>query len=138
MTALRKTVISDIDGTLIKHGHTAQKILTNETDSELLKNVKEAFDYWDLTGTCIILTTGRRESCRAHTEWELEQLGLTWDHLIMGVGSGPRLLINDYEPVEGPNGTTVTPKAISYNVERDYGLDLDYLDELEFYGTVEE
>jgi hypothetical protein len=135
---LRKTVITDIDGTLIKHGKTAQKILTNEEDPVLLDNVKEAFDYWDLTGTCVILTTGRRESCRAHTEWELEQLGLTWDYLIMGVGSGPRLLINDYKPVEEVEGTTVIPKAISYNVERDYGFDLDYLNELDFYGEVQE
>lgn len=135
---LRKTVVCDIDGTLLKHGKTAGNILTNETDPELLNNVKEVFDYWDLTGTCIILTTGRRESCRSHTEWELEQCGLTWDHLIMGVGSGPRLLVNDYKPETTNGETTVTPKALTYNVERDAGFCLEHLSELDFYGEVYE
>jgi len=132
----RKTVVCDIDGTLLKHGHSATGILTREFDPELLANVKEAFDYWDLTGACIILTTGRRESCRSHTEWELEHCGLTWDHLIMGVGSGPRLLINDTreEDETGPYET----KAFAYNVERDKGFDLETLNELDFYGDVQE
>jgi len=135
---LRKTVICDIDGTLLKHCNTAQEILTNELDPILLKNVKEAFDYWDVNGTCIILTTGRRQSCRSYTEWQLEQCGLTWDHLIMGVGSGPRLLINDYDPQRRPNETTVDVKAVSYNVERDSGFDLKYLNSFGFYGDIQE
>ena len=39
--------------------------------------------------------TGRKESARKVTEKFLEELAIPYDQLIMGVGNGNRILIND-------------------------------------------
>ena len=133
---LRNAVFCDIDGTILKHLNTTSNILTHEHVPEVLDNVKEVFDYWDIKGTCIILTTGRRESARAVTESQLEMAGICYDHLIMGIGSGNRLVINDHsgQVIHGKNWN----KALALNVIRDEGLPLDQLKSLDFYGDIKE
>jgi hypothetical protein len=42
--------------------------------------------------------TGRRESTRKDTERQLSESGIIYDHLIMGISSGVRILINDKKP----------------------------------------
>ena len=46
----------------------------------------------------IILTTGRKEGMRRITEQQLESAGIVYDKLIMGIGGGARVLINDLKP----------------------------------------
>ena len=46
----------------------------------------------------IILTTGRKEGMRRITEQQLENAGIVYDRLIMGIGGGIRVLINDLKP----------------------------------------
>ena len=66
-----------------------------ESLPELLPGVREKFNQWDSQGHKIILMTARKESARDITETHLMELGLCWDHLIMGATSGQRVLIND-------------------------------------------
>ena len=88
-----KTIFCDIDGTLLKHVHKFSELI--DTVPKLLDGVREKINQWDSQGHKIILVTARKESAREMTEKHLRDLGLCWDHLIMGVTSGNRILIND-------------------------------------------
>jgi mannose-6-phosphate isomerase len=110
-----KTIFCDIDGTLWNHvGGVTDQAITNE--HTLLNNTSEAINTWDKLGYKIILTTGRKESLREKTEKELLRLGIVYDQLIMGLGGGVRILINDRKP----NGDTNTCYAV--NVVRNKGI----------------
>ena len=110
-----KTIFCDIDGTLIEHdGNLAEKI---NKKPELLKGVLEKFNEWDRKCYNIILTTGRKESNRSQLEKQLSELGIFYDKLIMGLGGGIRVLINDLKP------NNDTPTAVAINLERNKGLE---------------
>jgi FMN phosphatase YigB (HAD superfamily) len=108
------TIICDIDGTLIHHYGSLEGQLLEEV--KILPNVKEKLEEWDRKGYRIILITGRRESSRSVTEKQLESVGIFYDMLIMGVGGGPRILINDLKPERAWD------TAEAYNVVRNTGL----------------
>ena len=109
-----KTIFCDIDGTLVKH-----HIPTKNTDTfnilQLLPGTIEKFSEWDAKGYNIILTTGRRESMRKSTEKQLAEVGIFYDKLIMGIGGGDRIVINDNKP----DGRQT---AFAFNIERDKGI----------------
>lgn len=110
-----KTIICDIDGCIFRRrGDITQAHLI---DLELLPGVKEKWIEWDRAGYNIILMTGRRESTRSHTCAQLARAGIFYDQLIMGVGGGPRVLINDYKP------NSKKPTAIAVNLKRDEGME---------------
>ncbi len=88
-----KTIFCDIDGTILVHLHKISQVLQHE--GELLAGVRDKFDEWDSKGHHIVLTTARKESARAHTVKQLQDAGIIYDQLIMGVTSGVRVLIND-------------------------------------------
>ena len=111
----RKTIFLDIDGTIIKHPGDYCLIFKNADKNKLLPGVKEMFLEWEREGSFIILTTGRKECLRELTEKQLLSHGLFWDMLIMGIGNGPRLLINDLKPDGRVAGFAI-------NVERNKGL----------------
>jgi mannose-6-phosphate isomerase len=115
MNSRPKTIFCDIDGTLWNHIGGVPEQATCEKH-ELLPNTKEAIDKWDRLGYRIILTTGRKESLREKTEKELLRLGIVYDILIMGIGGGDRILINDRKL----NGDRNTAYAI--NVVRNKGI----------------
>lgn len=108
------TIICDIDGCLIRHRSTLSGVLDEKP--ELLPGAQEKFCEWERLGHHIVLLTGRPESMRQHTEVELTALGLFWDTLVMGVGGGPRVLIND----EKPDGQVT---AFGLCIPRDIGLE---------------
>jgi hypothetical protein len=83
-----------------------------------LPGVIEKINQWDSLGHTIIFVTARKESSREMTESHLKKLGLCWDHLIMGVTSGHRVLINDKLTKNNPN------RAISVNLITDGGFEL--------------
>lgn len=91
-----KTIFCDIDGCLVKHHGNLGSILENPC--ELLPGVKERLNEWERAGYKIILTTGRRESLRKHTEDALLASGIFYDLLVMGLPRGPRVVINDCKP----------------------------------------
>lgn len=110
-----KTIFCDIDGTLIKH----EGVITDQAkleEIELLPNALEAINNWDKNGYYIILTTGRKESLRKHTEKLLRKIGIVYDQLIMGIGGGNRILINDRKS----NGSYNT--AYCVNIVRNEGI----------------
>ena len=104
-----KTIFCDIDGTLWKHVGGPSKQLTEKI--ELLPNTIQAIETWEKLGYKIILTTGRKESMRDITKKRLEELGIVYDHLLMGLGNGDRILINDKKK----DSTRNTAYAINLN-----------------------
>lgn len=109
-----RTIISDIDGVLFKHwGDICKQHLKKPV---VLKGVKEKIREWDLEGCHIILMTGRRESVRKETEKQLSSSGILYDNLIMNVGGGVRVLIND-KKLDKKDDT-----AIAICVERNKGV----------------
>tara|TARA_R110002020_G_scaffold45220_6_gene129510 strand:+ start:242 stop:613 length:372 start_codon:yes stop_codon:yes gene_type:complete len=110
-----KTIICDIDGTLVKH---VSPLETTKPDfkMELLPGTLEKLAEWDVKGYNIILMSGRREGARKETERQLSEVGVIYDKLILGVGGGIRVLLNDKKP----DGTTET--ALSYNLIRNKGI----------------
>jgi hydroxymethylpyrimidine pyrophosphatase-like HAD family hydrolase len=115
-----KTVFCDIDGTLVKHNNRG---LSGQLEkAEILSGVIEKFNQWQANGYSIVLTTGRVESMRNRTIEQLSGLGIFWDHLIMGLPNGQRILINDLK-----SGVTNSEKqgnetAVAICLERNKGL----------------
>jgi hypothetical protein len=113
----RKTVFCDIDGTLVKFPESFNEfkdLPKGKHKMELLPGTLDKLWEWETSGYNIILTTGRKESMRPETERQLKEAGIFWDHLIMGLGPGPRYLINDKN---AGNDT-----AFAINVERNEGI----------------
>jgi NDP-sugar pyrophosphorylase family protein len=110
-----KTIFCDLDGTILKHCHKFSDL--NKIDPEVLPGVNAKFNEWDSKGYRIIFTTARKESAREMTEAHLRSLGLCWDHLIMSVTSGVRVLIND--KLRDNDGD----RAISINLITDTGFE---------------
>jgi mannose-6-phosphate isomerase len=110
-----KTIFCDIDGTLWNHvGEVSDQ--ANCQAYELLPNTKKAINKWDKLGYRVFLTTGRKESLRKKTENDLLKLGIVYDKLIMGLGGGIRIIINDRKP-KGDKNT-----CYAVNVVRNKGL----------------
>lgn len=112
-----KTIFCDIDGTLVKFPDTVEgfkNIPTGENKMELLPGSLDKLWEWETQGCRIILTTGRKESMRAITERQLNEVGIFWDELIMGLGPGKRYLVNDIN-----NGSNT---AFAINVKRNEGI----------------
>jgi ribonucleotide monophosphatase NagD (HAD superfamily) len=108
-------ILCDIDGTIAVHqGDITKQYLI---ELELLPGVLEFWKKIDRKSFEIILLTGRRESVRAETHAQLTKLGIFYDHMIMSLPSGVRILINDFKP------NSKEPTAIAYNVDRNTGLE---------------
>lgn len=109
-----KTIICDIDGTLFFHRGSLTKQYIQ--DPEILEGTVDKINEWDRKGYNIILMTGRRESMRKETEKLLKKHGIFFDTLIMGVGGGDRVVINDMK-----EGSTV-PTTASISLKRNEGI----------------
>ena len=110
-----KTLFIDIDGTLLYHqgiGNLQSKLKSPQP----LPGVLEKFDEWDRKGYKFILVTGRRESEREATQEQLHTMGIVYDQLIMGVGGGQRVMINDTKPGSD------WPTALAVVVKRNAGI----------------
>jgi hypothetical protein len=114
-----KTIFLDIDGVLVEHAGKLSNVwdaAQNQDDWRLLPGVEKKLQEWDEKGYKIILTTGRRECLRKDTEAQLARMQIFYDQLVMGVGRGQRILINDLK-----RGST-EPTAIAICVPRNEGL----------------
>lgn len=109
-----KIIFLDIDGTILKHhgGHSSDLI---SQKTQLLPGVKEKLDEWEVEGCQIIITTGRKESYRKFTEKQLLVCGIAYDQLIMGLGRGERILVNDKKS-DGSNA------ARAFCIDRNEGI----------------
>lgn len=106
------TLFCDIDGTIIKHIGNATEQLLNPLPT-LCKNALDAINCWSRKGYKIILTTARKPSMKNITIKQLEELGIIYDDLLMGI-SNIRILINDCKDRY--------PTAFAINLERNTGL----------------
>lgn len=109
-----KTLFLDIDGTLLKHHGIPNK--QSSLEPILLPGVMEKLAEWEEKGYRIILVTARKESEREDTIKQLHVYHIQYDHLIMGISRGERVIINDINP----NHKKVAATAI--NVHRNDGL----------------
>mgnify|MGYP000011221645 FL=1 len=109
-----KTIICDIDGTLFKYSPGVTEQIVQE-DPIPLPGAIEMMNDWERKGCRIILITGRRESLREITEYQLTSFGIPYDVLLMGYADTGRVLINDIN-WEGK------VKAHCVNLQRDTGF----------------
>ena len=116
MISKPKTIFCDIDGTLCEYPYTGKMISFDDEVMKPLPHTLKKLWEWDKAGHMIILTTGRKEGMRKSTEAQLRRAGIIYDKLIMGIGGGARVLINDLKP-DRPGNT-----AIAINLERDKGV----------------
>ena len=111
----KTTIICDIDGTLVKHFPPTTTSIPDHCP-EILDGTIDKLLEWDKKGYNIILISGRRECSREVTTSQLNKMGIIFDQLILGIGGGKRVLINDRKPY----GTD--DYAIAINIDRDYGI----------------
>ena len=109
-----KTIICDIDGVLLKH---LNRGVSYQVTTEPLEGTLKKVNEWDAKGYNIILITGRRESLRNKTEQQLLMYDIFYDQLIMGVGGGDRVVINDRKP------NSERDTAYSINLYRNEGIE---------------
>lgn len=108
------TLFVDIDGTLVKY----RKF--SELSESVLTPIQDVIDYVNGhhdAGSVVVITTARPESYRLFTKQELEKLGVKYSQIIMDMGRGTRVILNDIDP-ENPD----LPRAIGINLQRDEGL----------------
>ena len=109
-----RTIFLDLDGTILNHVHSISEVY--ETPAFLLNGVRQKLNAWDSAGHRIILTTARKESTREHTVRQLAELGVAYDQLIMGLTTGPRILVNDKLRDTDPD------RALAINVTTNQGF----------------
>jgi hypothetical protein len=108
VSRLAHTWLIDVDGTLLAHNG------YQHGQDSLLPGVVE---FWRQIpdGDTIVLLSARAEDVRDGCLAVLEQAGLRYDHVLFGLPTGERVLVNDRKP-----GGLVTALAVS--VARDAGL----------------
>lgn len=109
------TIFCDIDGCIFEHDGTPDN--HKHLKPKVLPGVYEKWKWMIMSDARIILTTGRRECTRDDTVRQLKEAGLVYDQLIMGLGGGFRVLINDFKP------GNPSPTALAFTVERNKGLE---------------
>lgn len=109
-----KTWLLDVDGTLLNFHGTLDSII--RLGSSELPGVREFVDAIHGRGDRLILMTGRPESMRSITEKQLLEAGIAWHQLIMDVGIGVRILVNDMRKDDD------RPTAAAINLQRNKGV----------------
>lgn len=110
----KNTYFCDIDGTIFKYRR-FDDIRT--TSPEVIPSVSRKINEWNLEGHHIVMTTARPEDLREHTKQELQNSGIPYHQLVMGIERGPRYLINDMDPEKEGE------RAIGINLTRDKGFE---------------
>jgi len=108
------TFFVDIDGTIVKY----RKF--SELDTAILTPIQDVIDLINKSydeGCHIVITTARPQSFELFTKQELEKLGVKYHQIVMGIGRGTRVVLNDIDP-EQPE----LPRAWGINFTRDKGL----------------
>ncbi len=106
------TIFCDLDGTIIFHEDSPSTL-----GIEILEGAKIKLKEWKSINYYIILTTARSSINREYLLTELARHNIIYDELIMGLPSGPRIIINDRKPSDFLN-----PTALAYEVKRNQGI----------------
>ena len=108
------TFFVDIDGTIVKY----RKF--NELSTAILTPIQDVIDFINKSydeGSHIVITTARPQSFELMTKQELDKLGVKYHQMIMGIGRGTRVVLNDKDP-DAPD----IPRAWGINFIRDQGF----------------
>ena len=108
------TFFVDIDGTIVKY----RKF--SELSTATLTPIQDVIDFINKSydeGCHIVITTARPNTFELFTKQELEKLGVKYHQMIMGIGRGTRIVLNDKDP-QAPE----IPRAWGINFVRDQGL----------------
>jgi len=103
------TIFCDLDGTLWEQGDPTE-IAKPGYQPKVIFGTVDKIREWDSKGFKIILTTGRKESLRDVTVKQLSFAGIVYDQLVMGIGGGSRVLINDLRANEDQSAFVFQPK----------------------------
>jgi len=107
------TVFCDLDGTVYKY----RRFEHYQTEpAEVCPQAKETLQNWKRDGVVIVMTTARPEYLREFTLSEMAANEIHHDQLVMGIGRGPRFLINDDDPSKDER------RATAYSIRRNEGL----------------
>lgn len=110
VSALPKTWILDLDGTIVKHN--GYKLDGFDTllpgAKEFLANIRPE--------DMVVFITSRTEEHRAITTEFLKNQGIRYDHILFHAPYGERILVNDQKP-------SGLQTAIAINTERDKPID---------------
>ena len=113
VSALPKTWILDLDGTIVKHN--GYKLDGYDT---LLPGSKE-FLASIRPDDMVVFITSRTEELKEMTRAFLDEQGIRYDHIIFNAPYGERILVNDKKP----SGLQM---ALALNMERDRVVDVVY------------
>ena len=108
----KNTYFFDIDGTIVKYRDFED---FDTIPVEPIPDVVEFINQEYAKGHFIVLTTARPITMKQFTMAEMRSIGLKYNYLLLGIGRGPRFLIND-------KSRSGERKAFSLNLERDGGL----------------
>ncbi len=112
-TIKNPTFFVDIDGTLVQY----RKF--SELSTSVLTPIQEVIDvvnkYYD-EGAIIVITTARPNSYELFTKQELEKIGVKYHQLVMDLGRGTRVILNDKDPENEQ-----IPRALGINLNRNQG-----------------
>ena len=126
-TIKNPTFFVDIDGTLVQY----RKF--NELSTSVLTPIQEVIDvvnkYYD-EGAVIVITTARPNSYELFTKQELEKIGVKYHQLVMDLGRGTRVILNDKDPENEQ-----IPRALGINLNRNQGW--EGLDITEMFNSYE-
>ena len=92
------TFFIDIDGVLIWQEVNTDVAFFREDNPghrRIIEGTMEKLNLWHCHGHYIVITTARPETARKYTERQLFDLGIVYNQLVMGVGQGVRVLINN-------------------------------------------
>jgi hypothetical protein len=108
LSPLPHTWLVDVDGTIVRHnGHKGH-------GDELLPGVKALWDKFAVSDVVVLLSARTAQEMQPTLAF-LASRGLRYDHVLFGLATGERVLIND----EKPGGLRT---AVAINVPRDVGL----------------
>lgn len=110
-----ENIICDIDGVLFKHTPNSN---TAFDDNIVLNDCRNKLILWKSQHKKIFLMTARSKTTRNELITLLNNKGIYFDELIMGVNPGTRYVINDIKPSH-----IFTKQAVPINRIRDTGID---------------
>jgi aminoglycoside phosphotransferase (APT) family kinase protein len=107
------SIFCDLDGVLVEHEDTADYTRPLRPLPGSLERLRD----WKTEGYFIVLTTARVAANEPALRAALDAAGVPYHHLITGLPSGPRFLINDRKP-----SALLVSQAQALEVERNQGI----------------
>ena len=108
------SIFCDIDGVLVEH----EDVPDFTRPLRVLPGSIARLRAWMDHGYFVVLTTARDAAKEAAMRASLEAAEVPYHHLIMGLPSGPRFLINDRKP-----SALLVSQATAFEVERNQGIE---------------